>query len=87
MVKALEAEGTTGAGAFAEFAAKLERPRIAWSMVPAAVVTQTLDRLRRCWTKHADADQYPEEADAETAPLRSPRPYQYTIDVGEAAGV
>jgi 6-phosphogluconate dehydrogenase len=45
VVKALEAEGATGATDLAEFVAKLERPRNIWIMVPAGVVQSTLDQL------------------------------------------
>jgi len=44
-VKKLEAEGATGANSLEEFVAKLEKPRTAWLMLPAAVVGSTLDRL------------------------------------------
>ncbi len=37
--------------------------------------------------KHADAGLHEQDADAETAPLRDPEAYQYTIDVGEVAEV
>ncbi|MGH3186127.1 MAG: phosphogluconate dehydrogenase (NAD(+)-dependent, decarboxylating) [Streptosporangiaceae bacterium] len=37
--------------------------------------------------KHADVGKHQDEIDAETAPLRDPEVYQYTIDVGEVAEV
>jgi 6-phosphogluconate dehydrogenase len=37
--------------------------------------------------KHADAGLHQDEIDAETAPVRDPWAYQYTIDVGEVAEV
>jgi len=44
-VKALVAEGATGADSLADFASKLTKPRAAWLMVPAAVVDKTLDAV------------------------------------------
>ncbi|HYB89234.1 MAG TPA: decarboxylating 6-phosphogluconate dehydrogenase [Streptosporangiaceae bacterium] len=44
-VKTLEGEGATGAGSLADFVAKLEKPRAAWLMLPAAVVGPTLEQL------------------------------------------
>jgi 6-phosphogluconate dehydrogenase len=38
-------EGAIGASSFDQFAAKLTRPRVAWMMVPAAAVEQTVDEL------------------------------------------
>jgi 6-phosphogluconate dehydrogenase len=46
VVKALEAEGATGAESLADFVAKLDRPRNIWIMIPAGIVEQTLDQLR-----------------------------------------
>ena len=45
-VKALEAEGATGAESLADFVAKLDKPRNLWIMVPAGVVESTLADLR-----------------------------------------
>src|SRR5580658_105246 len=46
VVKALEAEGATGAESLADFVAKLDKPRNMWIMVPAGVVESTLRDLR-----------------------------------------
>jgi 6-phosphogluconate dehydrogenase len=45
VVKGLEGEGATGSTSLADFASKLEKPRTAWLMLPAAVVDSTLDQL------------------------------------------
>jgi 6-phosphogluconate dehydrogenase len=44
-VKALSADGATGAMSLAEFVTALEPPRNIWIMVPAGIVQQTLDQL------------------------------------------
>jgi 6-phosphogluconate dehydrogenase len=44
-VKQFESEGAVGAGSLAEFAAKLQPPRAAWLMVPAAAVDATIAEL------------------------------------------
>ncbi len=44
-VKALEAEGATGAASMEEFVAKLERPRAVWVMVPAGYTGETVTSL------------------------------------------
>src|ERR1700723_4254538 len=44
-VKELAKEGAIGASALDDFAAKLKLPRVAWMMVPAAVVEQTVADL------------------------------------------
>src|ERR1700754_2155818 len=43
--QALAAEGAVAATSLGDFAAKLEKPRAVWLMLPAAVVQQTLDAL------------------------------------------
>jgi len=44
-VAALESEGATGADSLEDFVAKLDEPRAAWLMLPAAIVDRTLDQL------------------------------------------
>jgi 6-phosphogluconate dehydrogenase len=44
-VKGLEGEGATGSSSLAEFVAALERPRVAWVMVPAAITGRIVDQL------------------------------------------
>ena len=44
-VKALEADGATGASSLKDFVQKLDSPRAVWLMLPAAIVQQTLDQL------------------------------------------
>ena len=44
-VKALEADGATGASSLKDFVQKLDSPRAVWLMLPAAIVQQTLDKL------------------------------------------
>jgi 6-phosphogluconate dehydrogenase len=45
VVKELESEGAEGATTLEDFVAKLEKPRAAWLMLPAAIVQSTLDEL------------------------------------------
>jgi 6-phosphogluconate dehydrogenase len=45
VVKELESEGASGAGSLEDFALKLDQPRAAWLMLPAAIVDATLDQL------------------------------------------
>ncbi len=44
-VAALVADGATGATSIADFVAKLDAPRVAWLMLPAGIVQETVDEL------------------------------------------
>ncbi|CAN5771106.1 hypothetical protein BH11GEM1_BH11GEM1_33710 [soil metagenome] len=44
-MKALAAEGATGAATLDDFVAKLSTPRVVWLIIPAAVVDETLETL------------------------------------------
>jgi 6-phosphogluconate dehydrogenase len=50
-VKALAKEGATGASSLDDFAAKLKQPRVAWMMLPAAVVESTVEDLSSRFAK------------------------------------
>jgi 6-phosphogluconate dehydrogenase len=52
-VAALVKEGATGASSPEEFAAKLEKPRAAWIMVPAAVTDKVIQSLLPHFEKDA----------------------------------
>jgi 6-phosphogluconate dehydrogenase len=45
-VKALAADGATGATSLADFVGKLSQPRAIWLMVPAGIVQQSLEELK-----------------------------------------
>ncbi len=45
VVSELDGEGATGATSLEDFVQKLEQPRAAWLMLPAAIVDSTLDQL------------------------------------------
>ena len=44
-IEQLAKDGAVGARSLDEFAARLKKPRVAWMMVPAAIVQQTVDEL------------------------------------------
>src|SRR3954447_21587947 len=44
-VKELEGDGATGGSSMEDWIQKLEKPRAAWLMIPAAIVQQTVDQL------------------------------------------
>ncbi|QNK79489.1 phosphogluconate dehydrogenase (NAD(+)-dependent, decarboxylating) [Nakamurella sp. PAMC28650] len=44
-ITALESDGATGAPTLEEFVAKLQRPRVAWVMIPAGITGETVEKL------------------------------------------
>ncbi len=44
-IKTLESEGASGAPTLAEFVSKLQKPRVAWVMIPAGITGQTVEEL------------------------------------------
>ncbi len=88
-VAALEAEGFTGATSLDAFVAALEPPRSIWVMIPAAFVSDTLDRL----VPLLDADDTVIDGgnswyhlDVDRAKELTPKGLHY-VDVGTSGGV
>jgi 6-phosphogluconate dehydrogenase len=88
-VKALEAEGATGADSLADFVAKLEKPRAAWIMVPAAFVGDTVEQL----AEHLAPDDIVIDGgnshyrnDVDRAEALAPRGIHW-VDIGTSGGV
>jgi 6-phosphogluconate dehydrogenase len=88
-VKQLEDEGAIGARSLPEFVAKLDKPRAAWLMLPAAVTGQTLQQLAELLepgdTAIDGGNTYYRD-DVDRAKQLQPRQLHY-IDVGTSGGV
>jgi 6-phosphogluconate dehydrogenase len=89
VVRELEDEGATGSTMLEDFAAKLERPRAVWIMVPAAIVDRVLEQL----SPVLDADDIVIDGgnsyyrdDIERAKKLRQRDIHY-VDVGTSGGV
>ena len=88
-VQALEAEGATGAGSIEDFVTKLEAPRAAWVMVPAAYTGDTVDRIAAAMAEGdiiIDGGNSYYHDDIHRAAALKPRGIHY-IDVGTSGGV
>src|SRR5258708_19532784 len=76
-VKELAKEGAIGASSLDDFAAKLKLPRVAWMMVPAPVVEQTVadlsTRFQRAAILLAPANSYYNHNIPPPAPLPAKR--------------
>jgi 6-phosphogluconate dehydrogenase len=88
-VKALEAEGATGARSLEEFVSKLDSPKAAWVMVPAAYTGSTVDSLAELMTEGdiiIDGGNSHYIDDIHRAEALKPKGIHY-VDVGTSGGV
>ena len=88
-VKQLEGEGATGASSMAGLVAKLEPPRAAWLMLPAAITGRVLDELAQLMEPGdtvIDGGNTYYHDDIARAKALAPRQLHY-IDVGTSGGV
>ena len=88
-VAQLEGEGATGASSLADLVAKLEPPRAAWLMLPAAITGRVLDELAQLMepgdTVIDGGNSYYHD-DIARAKALAPRQLHY-LDVGTSGGV
>jgi len=88
-VKQLEGEGATGASSMAGLVAKLEPPRAAWLMLPAAVTGRVLDELAQLMEPGdtiIDGGNTYYHDDIARAKALAPKQLHY-LDVGTSGGV
>ena len=88
-VKQLEGEGATGASSMAGLVAKLEPPRAAWLMLPAAVTGRVLDELAQLMEPGdtiIDGGNTYYHDDIARAKALAPKQLHY-VDVGTSGGV
>ena len=88
-VKQLEDEGATGASSLADLVAKLEPPRAAWLMLPAAITGRVLDELAQLLEPGdtiIDGGNTYYHDDIARAKALAPKQLHY-VDVGTSGGV
>jgi 6-phosphogluconate dehydrogenase len=88
-VKQLEDEGATGASSMADLVAKLEPPRAAWLMLPAAITGRVLDELAQLMEPGdtiIDGGNTYYHDDIARAKALAPKQLHY-VDVGTSGGV
>jgi 6-phosphogluconate dehydrogenase len=88
-VEELEAEGATGSGSLEDFVAKLEPPRVAWVMIPAAFTGQTVEQLGPLMEPGdviIDGGNSYYRDDIDRAASLEPREIHY-LDIGTSGGV
>ncbi len=89
LIQELAKIGAVGAKSLDEFAQKLNKPRAIWMMLPAAVVTQTLDSLTRLLEKDdviVDGGNSHYHDDLHRAAALKPKGIYY-VDAGTSGGV
>jgi 6-phosphogluconate dehydrogenase len=88
-VKSLDGDGVTGTTALEDFVANLEKPRAAWMMVPAAFVSETVEKLAALMEPGdiiIDGGNSYYRDDIARAKSLEPRGIHY-VDVGTSGGV
>jgi 6-phosphogluconate dehydrogenase len=88
-VKSLAGEGAVGTTSMSDFVGKLSKPRVAWMMVPAAVVDATLEQLvplLQAGDIIVDGGNSYYRDDIERAKRLEPKGIDY-VDVGTSGGV
>ncbi len=88
-VSELAAEGTTGTTTLAEFVAALEKPRVAWVMIPAGITTKVIHQLADLMEEGdiiIDGGNSRYHEDIERAKMLQPKGIHY-VDIGTSGGV
>jgi 6-phosphogluconate dehydrogenase len=88
-VRQLESEGAVGANTLEEFVSRLDKPRVAWVMVPAALTGATVDKLAGLMERGdivIDGGNSWYRDDVERAKQLAPQGIHY-VDVGTSGGV
>jgi 6-phosphogluconate dehydrogenase len=88
-IAGLEKEGATGARTLEEFCQKLDKPRVAWVMIPAAITGRTVDELSQYMDEGdiiIDGGNSNYREDIHRAQQLRPRGIHY-VDIGTSGGV
>jgi 6-phosphogluconate dehydrogenase len=88
-VAQLEKEGATGATKLEDFVQKLDRPRVAWVMIPAGITGKVVDQLAELMDEGdiiIDGGNSNYREDIDRAAALKPRGIHY-VDVGTSGGV
>jgi 6-phosphogluconate dehydrogenase len=88
-VKELEAIGATGTNTLPDFVAALEKPRVAWVMIPAGITTKVIDELAELLEPGdivIDGGNSRYHEDIKRAKRLAPKGLHY-IDIGTSGGI